>query len=888
MQGAALRAAALLAAAAVAAAGTCVVDDNTIGAAANCIDANSDTACTMPACAIALNWNTSGLVDGISAKSGVAPFNGRNLTLQNIGDWDMSGVRTLTNAFYNCALSPSTDLGRWDVSSVTSFYYAFYYGTNPADNTMYTNLHIGNWTITSETTDMALAFFGRTNFLTTDDVGGWDVSSVTTFDGTFGFNSFFAGNGLEQWAVSSEAQNMGSMFWNCNLTDVDLGGWNVSSVTTFKYTFHGNEFFVGNGLDQWAVSSNATTISSMLYGCNLGAVDVSGWDVSSVTTFEYTFGENEFFVGNGLDQWAVSSNATTISSMLYGCNLGAVDVGGWDVSMVTEMSYGFRDNINFVGNGLDAWQLNNETLFKNNAFELLAGTSVPTLPAWDVASRLSTPEQRDVFWATIFGSNDNSLGGVPFAQGPDCTVTNENIKVAATCIDSNVDRCAMPQCDDATNWDTAAVTDMTDAFKDKNLTLQDISGWDMSGVTTLYSAFRGCLLSPTTNLGSWDVSSVVTFLLAFSIWPVDATDYTDLHIGNWTINSVGPVSMDSAFSGRTNFFVNDDMIGQLDMSAVITLTSAFDNCKLLPTANLGSWNVTAVTNFDYAFNIITNDNTGYTNLNIGNWTINSAGPVTMNAAFNGRTNFFVNDDIGLLNMGAVSSLTQAFRNCLLSITTDLGSWDVSRVTRFNQAFYMRHPNDNTVYGNLNIGNWTITTATTNMYNAFYGRSNFFGNDDVGGWDVSSVTDFENTFNDNYNFAGNGLDKWQIDSGSTLNGMLVDTNVTAMPSSWFAGAADCDAQWRSVFGLTGAETSYNDVAFPTCTVAAAPPGPPGPPAPTVAAAAGDDDSGGNGGKAGVIVGIVGGVIFLPLIIWAIVKLEARRQSSLSAAMSDTLL
>jgi hypothetical protein len=850
MQVAALQAAALLAAAAVAAAGICVVDDNNIGAAANCIDANTDTCTEAAACGDATNWNTSGLIDGLSTFGvgggidGGTAFYNRNLTMQDISDWDMSAVITLEAAFYNCLLSPSTDLGSWDVSSVTNFNNAFSYGNG--DNTMYTNLHIGNWTITAETTDMSSAFSRRANFLTTDDVGGWDVSSVTNFDYTFYDNANFAGNGLEKWAVSNEANTLDSMFSGCNLTDVNLTSWDVSSVTVFAGTFAGNQFFVGNGLESWKVSSNATTIEAMFYQCNLGTVDLSGWDVSSVISFVSTF----------------------------------------DGGVAPPLG-----NVNFLGTGLNNWPLD-KSIGNSAVHYMLKNTNVTAMPtSWFTGLGAADCAAR---WQSVFEVYTDNYNGVLFPTcGESCVVDDDNIGAAANCIDANsITPCnssLAAACDTATNWNTSGVTTMASAFANKDLRLQDISDWDMSAVTTLDRAFNGCLLSNTTDLGSWDVSRVTDFDFAFRYSGDDPTMYTNLRIGNWTINSA-EITMDYAFSGRTNFFVNDPTIGQLDMAGVTTLDSAFKNCLLSNTTDLGSWDVSRVTSFYYAFYHDSGDPTMYTNLQIGNWTINSAAG-SMKNAFYGRTNFFVNDPtIGRLNMAGVTTLYRAFYNCKLSNTTDLGTWDVAAVTDFADAF-LYNGGDNTVYTNLHIGNWTITATTVDMSWAFSGRTNFWTkDDDVGGWDVSSVTNFDSTFESNANFVGTGLDRWGLDSGVTnVDAMLKDTNVTTMPTSWFTGLneVECKARWQSVFDAAGA-TSYNDVAFPTCTVAAAPPGPPGPaPAPTVAAAAGDDGGGGIG--TGLIVGIIVIVVVLIFLAWARwCYVNKTGPFTAAAAMTDMLL
>jgi surface protein len=61
------------------------------------------------------------------------------------------------------------------------------------------------------------------------------------------------------------------------------------------------------------------------------------------------------------------------------------------------------------------------------------------------------------------------------------------------------------------HWNTSAVTNMAQTFKNKTTFNEDISGWDVSNVTTMWAMFQGA--SAFNNGGSqyiyqWDVSNV--------------------------------------------------------------------------------------------------------------------------------------------------------------------------------------------------------------------------------------------------------------------------------------------------------------------------------------------------------------------------------------------
>ena len=77
------------------------------------------------------------------------------------------------------------------------------------------------------------------------------------------------------------------MFMGCKNFDSDLSGWDVSNVTTMEHMFFRCESFKGKGLENWDVS-NVKDISGMFNNCHKFNCDLNKWDVSNV--------ENMFFV----------------------------------------------------------------------------------------------------------------------------------------------------------------------------------------------------------------------------------------------------------------------------------------------------------------------------------------------------------------------------------------------------------------------------------------------------------------------------------------------------------------------------------------------------------------------------------------------------------------
>ena len=82
------------------------------------------------------------------------------------------------------------------------------------------------------------------------DIGDWDVSSVTDMTGVFSNNQVF-NQDLSKWDVSS-VTTMNSMFAFADAFDQDIGDWDVSSVTDMGGMFYRNYKF-NHDLSDWTV-----------------------------------------------------------------------------------------------------------------------------------------------------------------------------------------------------------------------------------------------------------------------------------------------------------------------------------------------------------------------------------------------------------------------------------------------------------------------------------------------------------------------------------------------------------------------------------------------------------------------------------------------------------
>ena len=125
----------------------------------------------------------------------------------NISDWDVSNVKNMNNAFWNCNNLVSVgDLSNWNVSNVKN---------------------------------MKRMFCICKQLKSVGDLSNWDVSNVENMDRMFFYCEKIKSVGdLSNWNVS-KVTCMHSMFYSCEklISIGDLSNWNVSKVRDMNYIF---------------------------------------------------------------------------------------------------------------------------------------------------------------------------------------------------------------------------------------------------------------------------------------------------------------------------------------------------------------------------------------------------------------------------------------------------------------------------------------------------------------------------------------------------------------------------------------------------------------------------------------------------------------------------
>ena len=403
-----------------------------------------------------------------------------NVTDTNIqsqlSDFIMDNVTKLAGMIPQYSTITRYDL--WDVSNVTDFSGAFAgdWGTGMRDITSYD---------VSSATDMTRMFQHNVDF--NQDIGHWNVSSVTSFEAMFQGGDAGMGSG---------------QYYEPHTFNQDIGSWNTGSATTMKSMFEFNTDFNQN-IGSWN-TANVTTMEKMFYGADSFNYSIDGWDVSSVTNMEYMFANASpggYTNGNtpyetmsfnqNLNSWTTTA-LTDMNYMFYNSESFNGQIDNWDVSNVTQMFYVFANAAAF-NQTLNSWDVSAVTYFNGMFQDAIAFNQ--SLNSWDTSSATQMGgmfARAESFNGNISSWDTSSVTymGSMFAgsQFPTDPIMAFNGNIGSWDVSSVTNMSFMFQASDTFNqnissWDTSSVTNMEGMFYDAVSFDQDISGWNVSSVT---------------------------------------------------------------------------------------------------------------------------------------------------------------------------------------------------------------------------------------------------------------------------------------------------------------------------------------------------------------------------------------------------------------------
>ena len=298
------------------------------------------------------------------------------------------------------------------------------------------------------------------------------------------------------------------------------------------------------------------------------------------------------------------------------------------------------------------------------------------------------------------------------------------------------------------DWNTSAVTDMSNAFRDRTTFNEDIGNWDVSNVTNMADLFKGAS-SFNQDIGDWDVSSVRSMPKMFQ----EASSFNQ-PIGGWNVSSVE--NMNHILTKANSF---NQSLADWNVSSNKYFFASFNNTAALSSLNKGLIHQSFASNsywpYDWREFVVLDNSNFQTAVNL--WFDNQA---DANATYGHISDW---------NTSAVTDMSNAFKD-RTSFNEDIGDWDVSNVTTFFNLF------TNAISFNQDISDWN-TSSLENMSRCFYGASSF--NSDLSKWDISNVNMMTATFRNATSFNQN-INSWDVSNVLNIENLFYGASVFNQP------------------------------------------------------------------------------------------------------------
>lgn len=475
----------------------------------------------------------------------------------------------------------------------------------------------------------------------------WDINTTSVLSGYLDRNkitNYLRFGDVFEYGVETNLLDGSSTL--VNITPIDVP--KVISQTSFNVGFAGSQpnpkpFESFDKLGDWDTSTVLSMLGAFEYQREFDE-NISGWNLSNVTTLNFMFRFCESFDNKGsnaINLWNVSSVDSFIATFQF-CNIFNRYINDWDVSSGTHFNEMFRSCL----------------LYNQNVGN------------WDMTSALSVTGMFEK--ATMFNN-----GGSP-------DIDNWRLPVCTDFSEMFFDCSAFNQ--PINNWDVSSGVTFFRMFRNANSFNQNVGAWDVSSGTNFNDMFRSANNfnnGGSPDINNWDVSRGTSFSTMFGQSPFNQP------IGNWTFRTdITSISLQSMFLLTTAF--NQDL-GNWNVSGVNSMVSmfqdavAYNNGDIAGASNDGLLGINQWNTFNVSTMISTFRGAISFNQNIKDWNVINVN--SMSNMFRDATSF--NQPILAAGTNWDTSGVMSFASFLRDATSfsqDLDQIDITSIPDNSNAF----------------------------------------------------------------------------------------------------------------------------------------------------------------------------------------------------------